>query len=246
MRKFHCMLPLFGSLSMPKFEADAGVGGSGGSDSGSDDGKGKGQEGSEGEKKEGKEDNKEKSGSDDKDKKQEKTFTQAEVNKMMTKEKNQGKSSAFSELGIDPKDTKLLASIKAFIESQKTPEEKELEKASAESAKLQEAELRAVQAEAKVEAMRLGVQPKYVEDVITLAMAKLGEDSELKDIISEFKTRYPSWFGESEDNKDAGKKGTGTSLKGDSNKKENQGKSLGQRLAATRKTQGKSSYWGKK
>jgi hypothetical protein len=231
---------------MPRFEADAG--GGSGSESGSEEGKG--SEDPKDDK--GSKEDKGKPGTEDKDKKgkEEKTFTQEQVNKMMAKEKNQGKTSVLSELGIDPKDTKALASIKAFIESQKTDEEKETEKTKAGEARLQEAEIRAVQAEAKVEAMRLGVQPKYVEDVITLAMAKLDDNAELKDIISEFKTRYPSWFGEdSEDDKEknAGKRGTGTSLKSDSGKKDKpEGKSLGQRLAASRKSQGKnSSYWGR-
>ena len=48
---------------------------------------------------------------------------------------------------------------------------------------------------------------------LTLALAKMTEDSDLKTIIGEFKTKYPVWFGESEEdddkndkNKDKGKK----------------------------------------
>ena len=193
-------------------------------------------------------------GGDDKGKSG-KTFTQEQVNKMMTREKNQGRNAALKELGIDPKDSKMVAMVKALIESQKTDEQKAAEKDAENQTKMNEAEQRAQVAEAKAEAMMLGVKTQYVDDVVTLALAKMTEDSDLKTIIGEFKTKYPVWFGESEDDdkggKDKGKgktgqKGTGSSVK---TSKEDKGKgeekSLGARLAAQRRGTGKkSSYWG--
>lgn len=192
---------------------------------------------------------------DDKGGKSGKTFTQEQVNKMMTREKNQGRSAALKELGIDPKDSKMVAMVKALIESQKTDEQKAAEKDAENQTKMNEAERRAQVAEAKAEAMMLGVKTQYVDDVVTLALAKMTEDSDLKTIIGEFKTKYPVWFGESEDDdkgdKDKGKgktgqKGTGSSVK---TSKEDKGKGeekgLGARLAAQRRGTGKkSSYWG--
>lgn len=194
-------------------------------------------------------------GGDDKGGKSGKTFTQEQVNKMMTREKNQGRSAALKELGIDPKDSKMVAMVKALIESQKTDEQKAAEKDAENQTKMNEAEQRAQIAEAKAEAMMLGVKTQYVDDVVTLALAKTTEDSDLKTIIGEFKTKYPVWFGESEDDdkggKDKGKgktgqKGTGSSVK---TSKEDKGKGeekgLGARLAAQRRGAGKkSSYWG--
>ena len=186
-----------------------------------------------------------------------KTFTQDQVTRMMAREKNQGRNAAYKELGIDPKDTKTVSMFKAFIESQKTDEQKAVEKESENQAKVTEAEQRAQVAEAKAEAMMLGVKPQYVDDVVTLALAKMTEDSDLKTVIGEFKTKYPVWFGESgdEDDKDSkgkdskgktGQKGTGSSVK---TSKEDKGKGeekgLGARLAAQRRGTGKkSSYWG--
>lgn len=207
-----------------------------------------------------------KTGSDDKGTKKEsnkddkggksgvKTFTQEQVTKMMTKEKNQGRMAALKELGIDPKDTKAVNMVKALIESQKTEEEKAAEKKSAEEAKIIEANQRAAVAEAKAEAMLLGVKTQYVEDVVALATTKMTEDSDLKTIIGEFKTKYPMWFGEdSEDDKDdkkgkTGQKGTGSSVKTNKNDKAGDDKKgLGARLAAQRKSSTKkSSYWGNK
>ena len=198
------------------------------------------------------------SGKDDdenKETKSEKTFTQAQVNKMMAKEKNQGRNAVYKELGIDPKDTKTVNMFKAFVESQKTDEQKAAEKQTEDQAKVNEAEQRALFAEAKAEAMMLGVKSQYVEDVVTLALAKMTEDSDLKTIIGEFKTKYPVWFGESSDDKKddkgkekAGQKGTGSSVKTSEKDKKGEGtKGLGARLAAQRKTGNKkSSYWGNK
>ena len=183
-----------------------------------------------------------------------KTFTQDQVNRMMTREKNQGRNAAYKELGIDPKDSKTVAMFKAFVESQKTEEQKNSEKEAENQSKMNDAEKRAQTAEAKAEAMMLGVKTQYVDDVVTLALAKMTEDSDLKTIIGEFKTKYPVWFGESseEDNKDknkdkgkAGQKGTGSSIKNSGKEKNGEeNKGLGARLAAQRKTGKKSSYWG--
>lgn len=183
-----------------------------------------------------------------------KTFTQDQVNRMMTREKNQGRNAVYKELGIDPKDTKAIAMVKALIDSQKTDEQKTAEKESENQTKMNEAEQRAQVAEAKAEAMMLGVKTQYVDDVVTLALAKMTEDSDLKTIIGEFKTKYSVWFGESsyDDDKDknkgkgkTGQKGTGSSVKSDKENKGEENKGLGARLAAQRKSSGKkSNYWG--
>ena len=67
--------------------------------------------------------------------KKEKTFTQEQINAMMTREKNQGRNAILKELGIDPKDTKMVAMVKALIDSQKSDEEKTLEKQNEEKRK---------------------------------------------------------------------------------------------------------------
>lgn len=184
----------------------------------------------------------------------EKTFTQDQVNKMMTREKNQGRNAALKDLGIDPKDDKTIKMVKAFLDSQKTEEQKAAEKQSEDQTKVNEAEQRALVAEVKAEAMMLGVKAQYVDDVVTLVLSKLTDDSDMKTIIGEFKTKYPVWFGESDDEdnkgKDKGKgktgqKGTGSSVNTDKGKKGDETKSLGARLAAQRKSSNKkSSYWG--
>lgn len=179
----------------------------------------------------------------DNNSKGEKTFTQNQVNAMMTKEKKQGRNSAFNELGIDPKDEKQLAMVKAFLESQKTDEDKKAE----EEKDAFERERKLAIAETKVEIMKQGVKPQYVDDAVSLVLSQLDEDTDVKTVLNTFKSKYPIWFEtENDDKNNIGNKGTGSSVKGDSKGSSNKNgeKSMGARLAAQRKGKSKkSSYW---
>lgn len=189
-----------------------------------------------------------------------KTFSQEQVSNMMAKEKKQGRAAAYKELGLDPNDSKIVSMFKAFVESQKTDEQKQHEKLVADTTLLAEVENRARVAEAKVDAMQLGVLPQYVDDVVTLVLAKQKEDGDFKTEVSQMKTKYPFWFGEqtqnqsksedaknnSSDNQSVGQKGTGTSVKTGTKNTSEKEKGLGSRLAAQRKSIGSSSsksYW---
>lgn len=185
----------------------------------------------------------------------EKTFTQEDVNRMMTREKKQGRNSVYNELGIDPDDTKSIELIKTIIDAQKGQSQEAGDGnnvAAQQNEQLAEAEHRAAVAEAKAEAMTLGVKPQFVDDVVTLATVRVAEQegAEFKTIIGELKQKYPVWFGiaDGDDPSDVGQKGTGSSIKSDSgsngSKKE---EGLGKRLAAQRKPGKKNfSYWGEK
>lgn len=169
-------------------------------------------------------------------KKSGKTFTQEQVNKMMTREKNQGRNAVLRELGIDPKDSKAIAMVKAIIDSQKTEEEKAAEKDSQTQQQLREASEKALKAECKAEAMALGAKREFVDDIVVLVMAKYEEGAEIGTLIGEIKTKYKTFFGvDEEENNSTGKKGTGSSLKKDKGKgKGEEIKGLGGRLAAQR------------
>lgn len=181
----------------------------------------------------------------------EKSFTQKQVSSMMAREKKQGRDAAYRELGIDPNDTKAVSMFKAFIEAQKTDEQKANEEAVAQAAKIAEAEHRAMVAEAKAEAMQLGVLPQFADDAVTLALAKMDDNNtDLKSIIGELKTKYPVWFDASAadaDSKNAtGQKGTGASINtGTKDATGGENKGMGARLAAQRrtKTDSKKSFW---
>lgn len=187
-------------------------------------------------------------GSTGEGKKEEKTFNQEQVTKMMAKEKNQGRNAVYNELGINPKDEEQIKAVKAYIESQKSDTQKATEKAMAEEKALKEAEDRVRIAEAKAEVMMLGIKTQFVDDAVTLALAKTSDDRDIKSVLAEFKTKYPVWF-ETEEDKKKQAKGTGSSLKNQSGKNDNKGKEqgIGARLAAQRKgSKNKTSYWSTK
>lgn len=188
------------------------------------------------------------------DSKGEKTFTQDDVNRMMTREKKQGANSVYNELGIKPGDKKSIEAVKKFLESQKTDAQKEAESIAANNAALEEANHKLALAEAKAEAMQLGVQAQFVDDAVALALNKVAneEGTDIKTALGELKTKYPVWFenGSGDDDKDSkaktGQKGTGSSVKSGSKDKGDESKNLGARLAANRKSNaGKKSYWSK-
>ena len=178
------------------------------------------------------------------------TFTQDDVTRMMTKEKQQGRNAVFNELGIDPNDTKTIEMVKAIMTAQKQDEEPPV----APNADLLEAQHRADVAEAKAEAMMLGAQPKYVDDIVTLATAKLqdSDETDFKTVVGQIKEKYPVWFGKADDDDSSnsvGRHGTGASLGSASGSGSSADKtpSLGARLAASRTSRKpKSSYWAKK
>lgn len=191
-----------------------------------------------------------------KDEKKEKTFTQEEVTRMMAREKKQGRAALLKELGYkDEKQAKAASSsYNAWLESQKTEEQKSAEKDSENEKAILEAQAKADAAEAKVEALMLGCNPQNVDDVIALAMAKKTEDGDFKTIVGELKKKYPDMFskssddeGDKEEKKTAGQKGTGGSVSAKSKDKKEEGKqSLGGRLAASRrgnKESTKKSFW---
>lgn len=185
----------------------------------------------------------------------EKTFTQEDVNRMMTREKKQGRNSAYNELGIDPNDTKSIEFIKAIVSAQNGQAQEvgnDNDTIARQNEQLAEAEHRAAVAEAKAEAMTLGVKPQFVDDVVTLATVRIAEQegAEFKTIIGELKQKYPVWFGNADDDDlpNAGQKGTGSSIKSDSGSNgSNKEDGLGKRLAAQRKPSKKNfSYWGER
>lgn len=175
------------------------------------------------------------------------TFTQDEVNRMMAREKKQGRNAAYNDLGIDPNDSKAMALIKAVLQSQK--QDTDGDSAAANEAAIAEANHRAVVAEAKAQAMMLGIAPKFVDDAVALAMPKISEGEDAKSVLSELKAKYPIWkdASKSDDGEpgSTGQKGTGSSVGNRSGGAKPDGsKGIGARLAASRKaSKPKSSYW---
>ena len=196
-------------------------------------------------------------------------FSQAQVNHMMANEKKQGRAAAFNEMGINPNDpnaANMINMFKAFVSSMKTDEQKAQEQTAAQQIALAESQSKLQRAELKAEALQLGANPEFVDDIVTIAVSKMSDKTDAKTVIGELKAKYSVWFTPtaSEDNDDKGKgqkqqnnnqqnnnggtgqNGTGTSV-GNGSKKAGTDKGtsgLGARLAAQRNqaTQ-KKSFW---
>lgn len=173
-----------------------------------------------------------------------KTFTQDDVNRMMAKEKKQGRSSAFNELGIDPSNEKMVKAAKAFFSKLSDNDDDDTDVNDSDDDKSSELEYELVIANAKIAAMKQGVNPQYVDDVVTLVSNRMKQDESMKldTAIGELKKKYPGWFVVEQTSKNIGKFGTGASISASSSKGADD--SLGKRLAAQRKvSSSKKSYW---
>ena len=192
-----------------------------------------------------------------------KTFTQEQVNKMMTKEKRQGRLSVYKTLGIDPRNKEQVAKAKELLKglgappaNDKEDDSKQQKESLIDNQRLKDAEERAFNAECQVEAIKLGAKAKFVPDIVLLVKARMSEGDDFAETLSEVKEMYPSLFGSddsSDDDKEGSqeqnkkkKKDTGKSV-GDFTKKikgkDDGGKSLGARLAESRKASVKKSMF---
>lgn len=183
--------------------------------------------------------------------KQERVFTQDEVSRMMAREKRQGKNSVYNELGIDPDDTSAVQMFKAFVEAQKSDEEKRAERDAKQQQAMTDMSEKLKHAEAKAALMQAGVSADYVDDAVIIALARISADDTLdvETVAKDLKSKYSVWFedgGKKEEKQSTGKKGTGKAASNGSNNSTSSGISgIGKRLAETKKSQApKKSFWG--
>ncbi|MGN1304990.1 MAG: hypothetical protein ACI4YB_08135 [Oscillospiraceae bacterium] len=120
----------------------------------------------------------------------EKTFTQKELDEIVKQRLERERK------GMPTKDE--MKAFKAWQDSQKTAEQLSAEKVTAAENGKAEAEKRAEAAEARCTAYSKGVKPEAVDDVIALAMAKVGDDKTVEQAIDEVIKKYPSFCGASE------------------------------------------------
>ena len=115
----------------------------------------------------------------------EKTFTQAEVDKIITQRLERQKK--------DMPSKEEMEAFKKWQDSQKTAEQLSAEKISAAESGKAEAVKRAEAAEAKCCAYSKGVRAEAVDDVIALAMAKVNDDTPIEKAIDAVIAKYPSF-----------------------------------------------------
>lgn len=173
-------------------------------------------------------------GNDNNNDKSSKTFTQDEVNRMMTREKQQGKQSVLNSLGFKTEDEAKSAFnlLKALTDSQKSAEQKAEENKNTAIQEKASAEKRAELAEAKLSCVMNGVNTEAVDDVLAIALGKVTDGKTLDDVIGEMKkeARYGSFFTTSNNNGSSGN--TGRTPQNNNNGDNNNAVDYGKQLAA--------------
>lgn len=142
------------------------------------------------------------------DKPASKTFTQDEVNAMMTREKKEGRKSMLKQLGFksESEAKQAIALYTALVDSQKSEEQKKDEaNKGLENAKT-EAEKRAEAAEDKLACVIAGVSKDSIDDVLAIAKLKVTEEKNLDKVLAEMKneSRYQTFFGNDGNDDDTG------------------------------------------
>lgn len=171
-------------------------------------------------------------------------FSQDDVTKMMAREKQQGRSSAYNKLGIDPNNADMVAKVQEFVKSLAPHGD---EAVAAAEQRLREAEAKVKVAETKAELLQAGIVTNYVDDAMVLVNAKLDKETDIVAAIGELKKKFPVWF--TTTNQGAQQfRGTGSNPKSQEGGSVGDDKgSLGKRLAASKKnSQPKRSYFDRK
>ena len=120
----------------------------------------------------------------------EKTFTQAELDEIVKQRLERQKK------GLPSKEE--MEAFHKWQDSQKSAEQLSAEKISAAEARASEAEKKAAAAEAKAYAFSRGVSSLAVEDVIALALPKVGDNTTMEKAIDAVVAKYPAFCGKQE------------------------------------------------
>ena len=127
--------------------------------------------------------------------KEEKTFTQEDVNNLVSRESKKAKESLLKDLGVEDFDSAKdgLEKYQAYIDSQKSESEKKddtIKEKDGVISQLQEENNRLV---ATNEALKQGVSPENLDNVIILANAKVTEDVSIEQAIGKVLEEVPSF-----------------------------------------------------
>lgn len=138
---------------------------------------------------------------DENDRDEEKKFTQKDLNKLLAKEKRDGKKSVLKSLGFNTEEEAKSAFdlLKALTDSQKSEEEKLKEDKEKTNKALADEKRRADEAESKLSCLTNGVGKDYIDDVLAIAKNKVDDDNSLDDVIKSMKKdkKYSVFFGSS-------------------------------------------------
>lgn len=128
----------------------------------------------------------------------EKTFTQTDVNNIAAREAKKAQEKLLKQLGIDDFDgaKEGLKKFREWQESQKSEAEKQADRIKQLESDYEKAIEQNKTYMAQVTAMKAGVAPDSVEDVVTLAKSLLSDDVDMEAAISKVVEKYPHFKGD--------------------------------------------------
>lgn len=124
-----------------------------------------------------------------------KTFTQEEVNRIMSREKRRGEASLLRKLGLNPDDKDVVTNLKKLLDDQQTDSEKKDKSLKDAQDTATKETARADAAERKLKVLMAGCQKAFVEEVTTLASAKVSDDMDFDEALEEVKKKFSAFFG---------------------------------------------------
>jgi hypothetical protein len=176
------------------------------------------------------------------------TFTQDQMNALMSREKHEGKDSVYRAFGVDPKDKTAIEQARAKLTQQRqqsTPQpvsdkqEQAQAPEKAESAPPAQApQINAVvRAEAKIALLGAGVQPELLDDALTLVLSKVEKSEQVQTEIDALKAKHGTLFAQAKQTTGQLVGGLGTSVQGAPKTASEFGKQLAQARNAGRTQQ---------
>lgn len=152
-----------------------------------------------------------------------KTFTQEQVNAMMSREKKEGKKAALAALGFknEADAKKVLAVINAMNDNQEDDKDKDDK---AKKTATDDVEKRIQMAENKASCFIAGVSKDSISDVIAIAMPKVTNEKSFESVLEDMKKnpKYAGFFGQEERQKGGtgNDPGTGNGRSNNDNKRD--------------------------
>jgi hypothetical protein len=174
------------------------------------------------------------------------TFTQEQMNALMSREKHEGKDSVYRALGLDPKDKASIEQAKAKLtQAQQAPPQPVSDKQEQPTAKqeTQPPQQQApqvnpvIKAEAKIALLGAGVQPELLDDALTLVLHKVEKSEQVQAEIDALKAKHGALFAQQKQTTGQLVGGVGTGTQGAPSTAAEFGKQLAQQRNAGRTQQ---------
>ena len=160
-----------------------------------------------------------------------KTYSQDDINRMLANEKRTARQALFRELGLEYDDKSYKTSLenaKKTLDAGKTQAQLDAEARKQAESGLAEEQKKTAALEAKFAALSAGVKPEFLDDIISLALPKVDDKTDLEAVLKTLKEKYPGSFTD-----DKGSSGNGTGNPTNPARKSNNDQdTLGKRLAS--------------